>query len=151
MNGFFLFQHFGSSDKKGPQGRGPSNFIAKQLKFDNAQMVQFEKLDTEHRTKMKAILDDIKGSKNVLFDKLSDRAVNRLEIDSIARAIANKEASKEIETFYFFKAVGDLCNGDQKVRFESIIKDALHRQARRDGNGPPGGPDGEHRPPPPRH
>lgn len=157
MNAFFLFQHFGSSDKQDAPRKGPAHFISKQLKFDDAQTAAYEKLDIAHRKQMKVILDDIKIAKDDLFDKLSDETVDKQTIDSLAAAIANKEAAKDVETFYFFKATGDLCNEDQKVRFESIIKDALRGQPGPPGQngppgrgGPPGGPDGQRRPPP-RH
>ena len=100
---------------------------------------------------MKIILFDIKESKDALFDKLSDETVNDSEIDAITTQIANKEKTKELETFRFFKAVGELCNENQKERFKTIIKDALRRQGPPGRDGPPGGgPGGEGRPPPPR-
>jgi hypothetical protein len=43
-------------------------------------------------------------------------------------------------TFYHFKKIQELCNEKQKVKFQGIIKDALHKSGR-EGN----------RPPPPRH
>lgn len=150
MNGFFLFKHFNTADKNGPRGPRPSNFIAKQLEFDTTQLQKFEKLESAHREDIKAILYNLRELKDSLFDRLSDETVNTLEIDSIAALIANTEKTKELETFRFFKAVGELCNENQKVRFNSIVKDALRRQGPPPGrNGPPGGP-GD-RPPPPRH
>lgn len=152
MNAFFLFQHFSSSDQNGPKERVPGNFITEQLKFDDAQTAQFKKLDAEHRKKMKAIQDDIKVFKDRMFDKLSDKTVNRLEIEAIATSIANMEAAKEIEIFYFFKSIGDLCTENQRESLKAILKAALGPRRGRDGKGRPDGPGGEHRPPPPpRH
>lgn len=152
VNGFFLFKHFDTFNQKGPRGPGPANFIAKQLEFDATQLQQFEKLDVAHREKIDAILNDIRLSKDALFDKLSDETVEDSQIDAITTQIANKEKAKELETFHFFKAVGEICNENQKVRFKTIIKDALRRQGPPGQNGPPpGGPGDEGRPPPPRH
>ena len=161
MNGFFLFKHFGSTETESVQKRGPGNFIAKQLEFDEAQTIQFKKLDELHHEKIRALLDDLKESKDVLFDQLTNETVNNVAIDSLANVIAKKQALKEIETFNFFRSVSDLCNEDQKVRFKEIIKDAVRGMpGGPDGNGPPGGPngkgprggpDGDRRPPPPRH
>jgi len=151
MNGFFLFKHFSTSSQDRPKGPGPGNFIAKQLEFDATQLKKFEELDGAHREKINAILEDIKASKDALFDKLSDEIINDSEIDAITTQIANKEKTKELETFRFFRAVGELCNESQKARFKTIIKDALGRQGPPGRNGPPGGgPGGEGRPPPPR-
>lgn len=151
VNGFFLFKHFDTTNQKGPKRPGPRNFIAKQLEFDAAQSQQFEELDAAHREKMNAILDEIRSSKDALFDKLADETVDDSQIDAITTQIANKEKAKELETFRFFRAVGEICNENQKVRFKTIIKDALRRQGPQGQNGPPpGGPREDGRPPPPR-
>ncbi|QCX00376.1 hypothetical protein FGM00_09715 [Aggregatimonas sangjinii] len=151
MNGFFLFKHFSTSYNDGPMRRGPSNFITKELKFDATQSQQFEKLDAAHREKMSAIFDDIRAAKDILFDKLSDETTKGPEIDSLATMIARIEVKKELETFRFFEAIRELCNAEQKVRFNAIIKDALHQPGGRNRNGPPRRPGDENRPPsPPR-
>ena len=153
MNGFFLFKHFGASNEVQHPKFTPRDFIEKQLAFDAEQSQKFEKLDQKHREKMSAILDDIKKSKDALFDKLTGENSKVSEIDSIARIVANKEVKKELETFRFFEAVGEICNPKQKEKFKAIIKDALHRQGPEGQNGPPPGAEGDERrpPPPPRH
>ncbi|TMM53714.1 hypothetical protein FEE95_17605 [Maribacter algarum] len=153
VNSFFLFKHFsaGDNDERG-RGPRPGNFIAKQLEFDDSQTQKFEKLDMEHRENINMLLADIRELKDSLFDRLSDETVDDSEINAIASQIANKEKTKELETFRFFKAVGELCNDNQKELLKSIIKDALGRQGPPGRNGPPRRSPGEEgRPPPPRH
>ncbi|MDB4292154.1 hypothetical protein N9954_02015 [Maribacter sp.] len=151
MNCFFLFKHFSTADKDGPIRPGPSNFMAKELQFDAAQLEQFEKIEATHRENMRAIMDDVRASKDALFDKLSDEMTQASEIDSVASLIAEKEVKKELEIFRFFKAIRELCTAEQKERLKVIIKDALQRQGGRNRKGPPGGPrDGNRPPPPPR-
>lgn len=150
MNGFFLFKHFGGSNQKIHERPAPGKFLVKELAFDSSQSQQFEKLDAAHREKMDAILDEIKVSKDMLFDKFSKENTRTSEIDSLAQILANKEVKKELETFRFFKAVGEICDEKQKVKFKSIIKHALRRQGPPGQNGPPpGGKGDEGRPPPP--
>ena len=152
MNGIFLFKHFSDADIQDTPRRGPRVFIAKQLKFNDVQTITFEKLDADHRMKMKAILDDIRIAKDELFDKLSDTTVAEPTIDSLTSIIAKHESAKDKQTFHFFQSIRNLCNEDQKEHFESIIRDALHKPGGPDGKGPPRGPRGENRrPPPPRH
>lgn len=152
MNGFFLFKHFGASDDKSPKRLGPENFIAKQLELDGTQLVEFKKIDKAHREKMTLILDDIKGAKDELFDRLSDETVNDSIIDALATQIANKEKAKELQTFHFFRSLNQICTERQKERFKRILKDGLRRQGPPLGrNGPPGRPGDGNGPPPPRH
>ncbi|MFT6050277.1 MAG: protein CpxP [Maribacter sp.] len=152
MNGFFLFKHFGSSSPSRHQTFAPRNFISKQLDFDTEQLKQFETIDKAHRQKMNVILYDIKATKEILFDKLSDELISNSEIDAIATQIAKKEKAKELETFRFFKSLNEICSDSQKEKLKKILKDGLRLQGPPPGrNGPPqGGLRDEARPPPPR-
>ncbi len=151
MNAFFLFKHLSNTDNIPTRGPRPSNFIAKQLNFDTTQTQKFEKLDMAHREHINVLLVDIRELKDSLFDRLSDEIDKSDEIDSIAALIADKEKMKELETFRFFKAVGKLCNQNQKETLKSIIRDALRRQGPPPSrNDPEGRPRDGDRPPPPR-
>lgn len=149
MNGFFLFKHFEISDRGGPQGPGPTNFITDQLEFNATQLQKFEELDRAHREKINSIRRDIMASRDALFDKVSDESFNDSEIEAITTEIANMEKTKALETFRFFSSVSEICNENQRERFKKIIKDGLRRQGPPNGNRPPDGPGREHRPPPP--
>ncbi|MGB5819910.1 MAG: hypothetical protein WBG90_10545 [Saonia sp.] len=149
MNGFFLFKHFGTSDKARPQRHGQANFIADQLEFDATQLQKFEALDRAHREKINSFRSEIRASKDALFDKISDESFNDSEIEAISTEIANMEKVKALETFRFFSSVSEICNENQKKRFKTIIKDGLRQQGPADGNRPQNGLGREHRQPPP--
>ncbi|MRI00205.1 hypothetical protein GH721_06600 [Kriegella sp. EG-1] len=152
MNGFFLVKHFGSMGKREPTNIGPSRFMAKELKFDENQLMQFNKLNTAHRKEIRTILDEVKLSKDALFDFITNDTVNSFTIDSLITVIANKEKKRELATFNFFRSVNDLCNEDQAERLTLILKDALHHPGPGNHEGPPSGGRGpENRPPPPGH
>ncbi|GAA3598317.1 hypothetical protein Q4Q39_19750 [Flavivirga amylovorans] len=153
VNVFFLFNYLGNSDDTENRDRpkGPISFIVKELDFNDEQMLQLEKLNRKHHHRMMRIDDDIKQLKDALFNKLSDVSLNENSIDSITDLIAERVKEKDIEAFYHFKDIQDLCNDQQKEKFKSIINDALHKGGRNEQrphlrNGGRG-----HRPPPPRH
>ncbi|MEO9893900.1 hypothetical protein [Aurantibacter sp.] len=150
MNGFFLVRHFGNIGNKRPDNIRPSNFIAKELQFDEKQMKQFKKLNTEHRKEIRILLDDIRKSKDDMFGLLTAQNVSDQLIDSITTIVANKNKKKEIATFKFFRAVNEICNEEQTERFSLILKDALHQRGPDNQDGPPpGGRGPESGPPPP--
>lgn len=152
MNGFFLFKHFSKSVQGGPQRPNSPGFISKQLDFDDVQTQKFVNADIAHREKMRSILDNLRESKDALFEKLSGEKVDFTEIDSLTTSIAEKQKEKEMETFRFFREVTELCNDAQKERFISIIREAMRNQGPEGRDRPPrGGPNDKGRPPPPRH
>ncbi|GAA3654236.1 Spy/CpxP family protein refolding chaperone [Flavivirga jejuensis] len=157
VNGFFLFNYIGNSDKIDNKERpkGPANFIVKQLNFDDEQMQQFEEINKKHHQQMRRISDNNKKLKDALFNRISDISLKENTVDSITTLIGEKEKEKGEVIFYHFKSIQALCNDKQKKKFKRIINDALHKgdkpegrpEGRREGR-----PEGRHgEPPPPRH
>ena len=152
VNSFFLFNYLGNSDETENRNRpkGPANFIVKELNFNDEQMLQFKRYNRKHHQQMRRISDDIKQLKDALFNKISDVLLNENAIDSITTLIGEKVKEKDIEVFYHFKSIQELCDDNQKETFKRIINDALHREGGKKHNLPGNG-DREHSPPPPRH
>ena len=150
-NGFFLFNYIGNNKgKKLSRPQKHTNFIIKELNFNEAQLEQFKSIGQEHQDAMMTISDDIKGLKEALFNRLSSASVNEKSIDSITSLIGQKEKEKDTEVFYHFKSIQNICNDNQKEKFKKIINDALLRGKNEDRPPRPDSPDG-HRPPPPNN
>lgn len=133
-NGFFLYNYLGHDNKKRDRQKDRTSFIVKKLGFEGEQIDSFKNFKDIHREKMGVLSDDIRMLKDDLFDKLSEDEVSESYIDSLTGLIAEKEKAKDKEVFAYFKKVRDLCRGEQKEKFDKILKDALHRGDRkRDG------------------
>ena len=128
VNGFFIFIFFNKPPKK---GRSPGDFIVKELKFNEDQMQQFYKFSDEHHHEMRVLSEDIKKLKDALFSKISEEKIPQKKIDSIADLIGKKEQTKDISVFYHFQRVRTICNQEQKVHFDRLLKKALHRGGRK--------------------
>lgn len=164
MNCFFLYNYLGDDKEKQIRDiRNPDEFLIKELKFNTSQKEQFHVLKQEHHHRIRRLSDDIKFLKDQLFKNL-EKEVDSLQIDRITMQIAEKVRLRDLETFYHFKEVQELCDDEQKKKFNRIIQDALqkgHRHQRpphhRNTEEPPPPmhmrPEGVggHRPPPPKH
>ncbi|TGV02685.1 Spy/CpxP family protein refolding chaperone [Flavivirga rizhaonensis] len=153
VNGLFLFNYLGNSDdtENKDRSKGPISFIVKELDFNDEQMLQLEKINRKHHHRMMRIGDDIKQLKDALFNKLSDVSFNENSIDSITTLIGKRVKEQDIEAFYHFKDIQELCNDQQKEKFKSIINDALHKRGRKEQRPHLRNGEGERRLPPPRH
>lgn len=149
-NGFFLFNHLGNSDEIESRNRpkGPAHFIVKELNFDDDQMFEFKRISRHQHQKMRRIGEEVKQLKNAMFNKISDVSLDENSIDSIATLIGLKVKEKDIEAFYHFKDIQELCNDKQKEKFKRIVNDALHKGGREEQRPPVRNGDGKHRPPP---
>lgn len=135
MNGYFMYEIF--VDKK-PKGPNPGKFIAKELQFDEAQMEQFSVLNDRHHEDMMRIMRDVRRLKDELFDYISEPTYNEERVEDITRRIGEKMRLRDERTFYHFKEVQKICNDEQRIRFNTLIKEAL-RPPKRHGrpDGPP--------------
>jgi Spy/CpxP family protein refolding chaperone len=137
MNGFFLINYLGKPDHKGPKESG--HFIAKELKFNDSQLQQFQNIETNYHTKMRTISDSTKILKDELFSSITAASVNQLTVDSLINAMSKKEILKEKELFNRLRRVYELCDQAQKERFTEIIQKAR----RFDNQGPKNPPNRE--------
>jgi hypothetical protein len=124
MNGFFMFKIFGDSH---PPDRNPGMFIAKELRFNDAQMNDFTKMNETHHEAMREISREVKELKDALFNQLSATEVNTAKVNDITRRIGEKMRQKDLKTFYHFKEVQKICNNEQRTRFNTIVQEALKR------------------------
>jgi protein CpxP len=149
VNSFFLFNYIGKNSNNGQKGtKGPGNFIVKELGFNEAQLEQFREKSQGHHETMMNMSDDIRGLKDKLFANLSKDSVNESTIDSITALVGEKQKAKEVEAFYHFKMIREICSDQQKEKFKNIIKDALHRGGLRGQIPPPPEGAGKYRLPP---
>lgn len=128
MNGFFMFKIFGD---KHPPDPNPGMFIAKELHFDEKQMNDFSKLNDVHHDAMRKTSRELKELKEALFNQLEAAEVNTAEVNDLTRRIGEKERQKDLKTFYHLKEVQKICTDEQRLRFNSIIQEALHRRGKK--------------------
>jgi hypothetical protein len=138
-----------SHQNKGAQQE--RNFLVEELQFSDNQKDTFLELDDAHKKNMMHFENEIRRTKDILFNSFSDETAN---IDSLGETIGALQAKKELEVFRFFKSVRKICNKEQQEKFDKIINNALKGggQGPGPGEGQRQGPprDGGMPPPPPR-
>lgn len=140
MNGFFIYTFLNKPNEAPARKKGnPTEFIAKELDFSKTQLDKLKTLDDLHRITMMKSDNEIKELKDLLFGSLSDTVIKSFTIDSLTTLIGIREKEKDINVFNHLKSIQEICNDDQKQRFQKIIKDAMR---------PKGSPQREGRPPP---
>lgn len=148
VNGFFLFNHLGESkNNKEKENRDSMSFVKKELNFNEVQLEKLEHISEAHHHQIRRIDKDIRGLKEVLFNKMSSISVNERAVDSITTLIGKKQKAIEAERFFYFRNILEIGDDKQKEKFKEIIKNALHKEGRGDRPPPPNG--SRHRPPPP--
>ena len=120
-----------------------ADFLNEELKFSKEQNEKIEKLREEHFQTVRKIKDEGRGLRDLFFSNLSKPDIDSAKVYEIANAIAMSEKQVELATFYHMRKIREVCDTNQKKKFDEIIQDVL-----RMGLGPRRGPEGN-RPPPP--
>ncbi len=134
VNGFFVLTHLRKPAKR---FMGPEAFIVKELKFDDSQIKKFNELTREHHETLKDLGDTTRDLKENLLSSTTDGSIIEHEIDSIIDLLGEKQKEKEKAMYNNMKAIHDLCNEEQKQKFQHIIRDAMHRNGAHEGDRPP--------------
>lgn len=124
--------------------RGPGMFLIRELNFDDKQKQDFDKLREAHHQKARDIQDSLHTLKEKLFNGIPSGDMN--VANTTADKIAAFQKQLELITYEHFKQVRDLCNTEQKQKFDKIITHVLEMMAPPPPPMPPHGPEG---PPPP--
>lgn len=113
----FLFL---GSPNKGMQP-SPKEIIVEKLGFDEDQEEQYQKLIEEHQLEMMGLHKEIKKNKTLLYKGIAED--NKTYNDSIISIIGNNFEKIEQVHYNHFKGIKNICNQDQKQKFDALTKE----------------------------
>ena len=100
-------------------------FITNELKLDSVQQETYKKLREEHQLQVRPYQDSIGKAKDKFFDLLKQENVADSLIENFSKKIGNLEQQRDVFTFRHFQKLRAICNKEQKIKFDSIIQQAL--------------------------
>jgi len=109
-------------DFEGPGKRPPSpkSLIIKKLDFSETQIEAYTKLIKEHRKIVKQTMGENRRLKKELYGILS-LPITNTNVEDLINEISGNEKTLEIATFEHFRKVRELCNEEQKEKFDKLI------------------------------
>jgi Spy/CpxP family protein refolding chaperone len=124
------------------QSSGAFNFLVKELKLDSTQIKVYQNLKEAHKENVDALREELKNTKDSLFELLKQVELSDIKVQSKLDSIALLNKRIDEITFSHFKQVRSICSDTQKKKFDEIIAEAMRMQ----------GPQrSQHQPPPPRN
>ncbi len=121
-------EHFNPPPPQQPGGQA-FEFLTRELKLDSAQQETYKKLREEHRSQVRPFQDSIGKAKDSFFDLLKQENVSDSLVEGFSKKIGNLEQQRDIFTFRHFQKLRAICNKEQKIKFDSIIQQALKQMA----------------------
>ncbi|MBP9151960.1 MAG: hypothetical protein KBF73_06725 [Flavobacteriales bacterium] len=138
---FFLKSNHRGPRPHGRKEAGPKNMVIEKLKFNDAQIAQYEGLIAEHQLSINKNDSLMFEARHALFVQLSKQDQREIEVqlNTIGRL------QKEVENVHFqhFTELKALCTEEQLPAFEELIEElAAFFNGSKSAHQPP---------PPPRH
>ena len=128
-------EHFNPPPPPQPGGQ-VFEFITRELQLDSTQQETYRKLRDEHQSQVRPLQDSIGRAKDSFFDLLKQETVADSLVESASKKIGNLEQQRDIFTFRHFQKLRAICNKEQKIKFDSVIQQALRQMAPPRGSRP---------------
>ena len=110
------------NEKHGPR---LSEFLQKELGFDQQQMAAFDTLKKQQWAGMRPYFEDLGRSKDSLYQLVGNAP------DSVVRAAAavvgKRQETLELRFFHNFQAIRDICTEAQRPKFDSLAPAVIRR------------------------
>lgn len=119
--GSMIFIWMGKPKHENPLQGSPKEFLSRELKFDEKQQVQFEKLVVAHRDQANDARKKIKDEKEKMYGLLKSSDLTESLKKSAVADVA--EATKELDliTLNHFEKVRNICTPQQKSKLDEIM------------------------------
>ena len=105
-----------------------TSFLQKEIEFNQQQLQQYDSLNEQHRTKIKAMFDEARNDKENEFKQLATNNFTDSSIINTAVIFAAKQKKIEIVMFKHFKDIRMLCTPQQQPKFDSLFYKMLSRR-----------------------
>lgn len=125
--------------EKVPSKSPAIEYLVNELGLDSVQKEKLGLLKADHQQKMREIRSRNKAVKDALFSLLKDSTATDSAVAKAARESVVYDVEAELVTFKHFREIRNLCNPEQKKKFDSVIAEVLRMMAPRPG-GPNQGP-----------
>lgn len=119
---FIFFEKPTRADNK-----GPAKFIIKELNLNAAQIENFNQLKFAHQDSVRSLKNTGRELREDYFKLLRNDTTDNILADQLLMQIGNNQKAIEQITFEHFQSVKNICDSVQKVKFDSIILEVIHK------------------------
>jgi len=121
---FFVFRNKEDEKNKPPR---VSDYVQKELGLTSDQAARFQQLRDEHREAIKPLIEEMKNSKDSLYNLLQRPNVNDSVAAIMAKKIGEKQEEWELMIFHHFQKVRAICDSSQLPKFDSLVHRMINR------------------------
>ena len=106
-----------------------AEFMKKEVGFDTIQVTQYRKLNELRDSALVAPNEALRQSKLAMMDLLKQPAISDSDVQRVVDSIGEKQQAVEIVNFRHFQRVRELCNAQQKMKYDTMLYNMVQRMA----------------------
>ncbi len=130
MLSFFIMKKDSGKPERRPDRKAMiSDFLKKEIGFNEAQLKQYDTLSDKHREGIKKMFDSLRSSKDNQFKQLTAGNFSDSVMNSIAEQSAASQKIIELQMFNHLKNIRMLCMPEQLPKFDSLFVKVLNRRS----------------------
>ena len=127
---FFLYNK--GPEKRGGHGGGReammTEFLQKEIGFNQQQLAQYDTLSKQQHEKMKADFDEMRKNREDLYKQLGSQAFTDSAINMVAARSVDMQKGMEIKMLSSFRDIRKLCTVEQQPKFDSLFYKIWNRR-----------------------
>jgi len=135
-----LFMGNGNSSDKKNRSHDQNGFytlLQKEVGFSKPQLDQYQALRIEQRKTIKPLFEKIRKSKENFYELLYFENISDSLLNNDADSIALTQKQLDLQMFFHFKKIRNICSQAQLPKFDSSIKKVIIHMIGRQGKDKP--------------
>jgi len=115
------------------ESNGMYKSLQNDVGFSKDQLNQYKVLREEQMKKVHPMFDELREAKKDFYTLINSGQVSDSLVDAGADSIAQKQKRLDLQMFGYFKNLRAMCTGEQKQKFDSLMKKVVVRMIGRPG------------------
>lgn len=103
-------------------------FLQKEIGFTSQQLAQYDSLNQQHHTRIKAMFDAAKAEKEIQFKQLAAASFSDSAINRAAALSAGKQKEMEADMLMHCRDIRRICTTAQLPAFDSLFYSMLNKR-----------------------
>ncbi len=115
------------------ESNGMYKSLQNDVGFSKDQLNQYKVLREEQIRKVHPMFDELRQAKKDFYTLINSGQVSDSLVVAGADSIAQKQKRLDLQMFGYFKNLQAICTGEQKLKFDSLMKKVVVRMTGRPG------------------
>jgi periplasmic protein CpxP/Spy len=118
---FIVFNKAPEKRGRGDREAMMTEFLQKQVGFNEQQMQQYDTLSKQHKENMRMRFDEMRNNRQQVYKAVGDQSFNDSAINDAATKLSASQKDMEANMLRHFASIRKICTPEQQPKFDSML------------------------------